>query len=596
MADPNTGKVSYYDNPGQRAIAYAKQEQAGVQPTVAALPDAQIPSVNDDGSQPVDQPARPFFVPQKSAPAPVMATPTFQQASTDANGMPVAVTPGLTKVGKLVQVLGLAAKGAMAGQAASEQAVTQSGGHRGGGVGMGFQAGMLEPAREAMEHAEVQRGGLQNQTTQMALDQARTPVDVGNGTKVPFWMAQRNATLSKTIADANKDRYVTPRNGGVYDTSTGQYAAGTEPQDKHQNQSPQQLLADAVADAQRRGVDPSSDPKVKQIQDVITAGNNKPDTGTEITQRFQQTVGKLLSNGELPEGVMSDVNKLSRAITSSKSLSAQEKSDAIGYLAAHPTPASTGTNAVIRLEGLGQTRTQNVVDSKHPELGVQPITIDEIHRAQVEEPGRYRSAQYDPNTQASVTTAKAGASDFTKGKGADQKQSFNTFVGHAGDLSDAVDGMRLSDSPLINKPLNWLRQNAAGDPQIQAYLAKIDPPRKEFETFLLNNHALSEADKQQAAAILNENLSPAAMQAAIKSFAHTAAIRMGALNDRYKAGHNGQNDSTLLSDDSANILRKLGEGAFVDKYYNSQSANAPSKSKGSGSSKKYPGVRFTPLQ
>ena len=185
-----------------------------------------------------------------SAPLPMFKRPTYQEASTNATtGMPQANTPGLTKAGKLLQVLSLAAKGAMAGQAASNQAVIQSGGHRSGGVGIGFMAGLEEPEREAMMSQAVQHGALANQ-----LEQA-------NINAIP---ALRAATLAHTQAETN---------------SLNQHAeylkslAQIKDKDKLQ-----QMHADAVQKAISEGRDPQQDPEVQAIQDAITSVQHQATT------------------------------------------------------------------------------------------------------------------------------------------------------------------------------------------------------------------------------------------------------------------------------------------------------------------------------
>jgi hypothetical protein len=156
------------------------------------------------------------------------------------------------------------------------------------------------------------------------------------------------------------------------------------------------------------------------------------------------------------------------------------------------------------------------------------------------------------------------ANDFGSGKSADQIQSFNTFLAHAADLSGAVNDFRLTKSPLINKPMIWLKRNS-GDPAVASYLAKTEPVRAEFETFLQNNHALTESDKASAAKVLDDNSSPAQMQATIKSMTHTAALRLREVNKRYQntmhTGYPGlvdPNNAQFLQDSGA--MGALGNG------------------------------------
>jgi hypothetical protein len=178
--------------------------------------------------------------PQQQAPKlPTIGKPSFIQAVMGGNqtsgGMPVSplANPSLSKGGKLIQILGMAAQGALAGRAAQEQTIAASGGHRAGGVGTGFDAGYQLPFLRALQGQKVQQGSLENQEEQLKLDQQKTPVDVG-GQSLPLWLATRNLALQDTQSQINQrnataqhDRYVSNRNG-VYDTQTKQVIPGTQ--------------------------------------------------------------------------------------------------------------------------------------------------------------------------------------------------------------------------------------------------------------------------------------------------------------------------------------------------------------------------------
>src|SRR5579862_379022 len=172
------------------------------------------------------------------------------------------------------------------------------------------------------------------------------------------------------------------------------------------------------------------------------------------------------------------------------------------------------------------------------------------------------------NPNFNTTTAKLKADtleSFTKGKQADQIQSFGTFIGHAADASDVVNDYRSTQSPLINKPLNWIRKNAAGDPGYSQFVTSLAPVRDEFMTFLQNNHALTESDKKAADTIMSDNSSPAQIQAALKQMTNTAFIRLGELNSRYKRVM-GEDFPDLLDADAVQASDKLGYGAQARKY------------------------------
>ena len=119
-------------------------------------------------------------------------------------------------------------------------------------------------------------------------------------------------------------------------------------------------------------------------------------------------------------------------------------------------------------------------------------------------------------------------------KGAQQLKSFGTFLEHAGSASDAVNQIRLSSMPIINKPLNWWREHMSGDPKYTALESSLEPVRKELESFLLGGHALQATDRAAAEKILSPNSSPAQIQEALKTMGHTATARLNQENASYK--------------------------------------------------------------
>jgi hypothetical protein len=148
--------------------------------------------------------------------------------------------------------------------------------------------------------------------------------------------------------------------------------------------------------------------------------------------------------------------------------------------------------------------------------------------------------QINPNFNTAEVDRKIKNEDYyANGAGAQHLQSFGTFLEHAGSASDAVNAYRNTSSPLINKPLNWIKNNAAGDPAYQSFAASLEPVRKEFEGFLLGGRALYGDDRKAAETILSDNSSPAQIQAALKTMGHTALARFTEENYRYKkvSGH-----------------------------------------------------------
>lgn len=176
---------------------------------------------------------------------------------------------------------------------------------------------------------------------------------------------------------------------------------------------------------------------------------------------------------------------------------------------------------------------------------------------------QYSQQKYGKPFDAEISESRYNArkhvtQSYADGKEADQIGSFNTFLGHAENLSNSVNGLRNTGSPLLNMPYNKLR-NMSGDPAVKAILPQIEAVRTEYQNFLNNNHALHEDDIKEGHQMLDENASPAQMQAAMKSFGHVALTRVGALNDRYYRTMR-EDVPDLLSDSSVRALQHFGMG------------------------------------
>jgi hypothetical protein len=115
--------------------------------------------------------------PQPSAtPGPNLNTPDLSAGAFGPGVQPTAPPAPPTKAHKLLQILQGGLQGALAGRAASEQALIQSGGHRSGGAGMGFQAGYELPWQHAMQQQQLQQAQAQTALTQSQSQLIDTPM------------------------------------------------------------------------------------------------------------------------------------------------------------------------------------------------------------------------------------------------------------------------------------------------------------------------------------------------------------------------------------------------------------------------------------
>jgi hypothetical protein len=168
--------------------------------------------------------------------------------------------------------------------------------------------------------------------------------------------------------------------------------------------------------------------------------------------------------------------------------------------------------------------------------------------------------QENPDFNTSELNRKIKMMDWLdNGKGADQIQSYGTFLEHAGNLADVLNASELSGTPAWNMPINWIRKNISGDPRYSALITAIEAPKKEFESFLLNNRALYESDRTDANKMLSENLSPAMIMSALKAMGNIAKGRTNEINQRVKRviGQDVPFDE-LYSPDAQDAARKIG--------------------------------------
>lgn len=139
-----------------------------------------------------------------------------------------------------------------------------------------------------------------------------------------------------------------------------------------------------------------------------------------------------------------------------------------------------------------------------------------------------------------------------------QITSFNYMVGHAGDFMGQIDRLRNSNSPLMNKPLNWLAKNAEGNSEVAEVYIPMDNLRTEFQKFI-DGSSLTESDKKEKMKKLNEDLTPAQMEGVAREMMGTGAIRLGALNQGFKRSV-GKDYPGLLDDQTKGIMQQAANG------------------------------------
>lgn len=153
------GTVTWNASPQAAGKNLASAQSKELEPSSA--------SVGDSGVS-FNQPSKQFSQ---------VAKPSFQQAAAMGSpaGTPNALSPGLTKGGKLAVLLMSGLQGALAGRGAQEQMAAQTGGRRAGGAGTAFQAGYQLPFTRAMQPLQLQQQQAETGLAQAGLQPVQTP-------------------------------------------------------------------------------------------------------------------------------------------------------------------------------------------------------------------------------------------------------------------------------------------------------------------------------------------------------------------------------------------------------------------------------------
>jgi hypothetical protein len=145
-----------------------------------------------------------------------------------------------------------------------------------------------------------------------------------------------------------------------------------------------------------------------------------------------------------------------------------------------------------------------------------------------------------------------------EGKGGLAKQSLNAFGGHVGDANSLISTLQNTKSPLLNRPLNAMKEETLGQPQFLAYKTAVSAAADEYINFLLNQKAKHESDDDLAKKLTSTSTSPAMAQAMFKQMANTIAIRARALNKTYRDQMGGEDIPKFLDPDTEQVLRDFG--------------------------------------
>lgn len=263
------------------------------------------------------------------------------------------------------------------------------------------------------------------------------------------------------------------------------------------------------ADRQKKLDELTKDPINATNADSIIAAHNKPSAGVAIPEdRYQQAI----------------------AFNSQQATQAGEK-------------AGAEANARVKAESVVgdiPTLAKNIVAGDFSNVGDvtsykggQRIALtNALHDAAVA--AGKNPNDYSPGALKAKTAMYQDYHSQKNGSTGSNITAFDAFLGHSGDaLSANADWKRLN-SPLLNKPLSWIAENATNDPTYTKLTTALEPVRKEFMSFLNANRAEHEADIKTMGTVLSNTSTPLQIETALKQLGQSADIRLSAMARTYQ--------------------------------------------------------------
>jgi len=224
--------------------------------------------------------------------------------------------------------------------------------------------------------------------------------------------------------------------------------------------------------------------------------------------------------------------------------------------------------------------------TKSPRKGVPVMTVTQLGNL---------ASLVNPNWTGQLFKAKQKlVNDFTSGPASQQINSLNQFLGHAGQAADIISKFRTTQSPYLNRSINWLRANAAGDKDVYALLQALEPVRDEYLNMIKSGKAPVKEEIDRSYKTLNEDMPVSALLGNLGVAGEQGVTRIDQLNEQWKQV-TGVNAPNLVRETGREGAKKLGIGNAVSKYNTGGSysgANNPSPQSGQAQS----GIQVTDPQ
>lgn len=170
------------------------------------------------------------------------------------------------------------------------------------------------------------------------------------------------------------------------------------------------------------------------------------------------------------------------------------------------------------------------------------------------------AGDYDPSFNASeYANRQALKRSFETGKHADNIISFNTAIGHLGELKQTADALHNRSLPPWNYAANTVQSDLLGHPEVGNFEEAANAVSQEL-TRAFRGTGGAEADVQAWRKQLTPNASPDQFQGRITEAVKLLKSRIRELQDQYHQGM-GKNPPRFLSDNARKVLQRMGYNA-----------------------------------
>lgn len=522
LINPQTGEIQPFNSPEDAmAAAMPALDNNGVGVTVHPPDNVTTTAPATPGGAPglVIQGGGPQLdAPQKSG-LPFYLKPTVTQAQAqtpvDATGHPAAVSPGFSKLGVLMSILGGAARGAS--NAVASGALNAERGKS--GFGSGFAGAVEMPTALAQQQQGLQRGNLENQ--QLQLQTQYYPQVLRQGfLKTSSEINKNTADASKATADAQTATYEQALKDAQTSAARFKEVGG--------------LLYDvsgqhpALVQGSAAGQIVPADEDIARVAGVAVGTPIPVQTAQKLKEMATSGITTAQANGrsllvDKTGKVIKDLGAATPVVVNNMNAGPWGGAGGGGGTGAPLAPALQRI-----IDGVGQYRTS--LNDAMASAGRSGMARGNFMTALYSTYPNYDEKQY--GNQASLLK------DFTSGDAGKQLTSFNTAIEHANQLSTAVDALNNGNLTPFNQVANTIGAKLGNNATTNFNVVKNALAGEISKVF--KGGGATDAEIAQVEAPFSAANSPEQLHGAINQALSLMTSKRDALRDQFYQGQNGQ--------------------------------------------------------